>query len=93
MTTKGEKRKHWLDFASDKFDKQLIEDIKRVLSVLVLFLPIPFFWTLFDQQVNGVTLFKLFLEFLEVKFLHFSGIALDFPSDAHGRLFGRTFRH
>jgi len=46
----SEKHQHWLDFASDKFDKQLIEDIKQVLNIVILYLPIPFFWTLFDQQ-------------------------------------------
>ena len=51
MKSKGEKRDHWLDFASDKFDAQLIKDIKQVLRVLVLYLPIPVFWALFDQQV------------------------------------------
>ena len=51
MKSKGEKRDHWLDFASDKFDAQLIKDIKQVLRVLVLYLPIPVFWALFDHQV------------------------------------------
>jgi len=46
----SEKRDHWLDFASDKFDKDLIEDTKRVLRVLLLYLPLPVFWALFDQQ-------------------------------------------
>ncbi|XP_046443386.1 solute carrier family 15 member 1-like [Daphnia pulex] len=47
---KGEKHDHWLDFASDKFDKQLIEDVKRVLSVGFVFIPLPVFWALYDQQ-------------------------------------------
>ena len=46
-----EKHDHWLYFASDKFDMQLIKDIKQVLHVLVLYLPIPVFWALYDQQV------------------------------------------
>ena len=49
---KGEKHDHWLDFASDKFDKQLIEDVKRVLAVGFVFIPLPVFWALYDQQVN-----------------------------------------
>jgi len=48
--SKEKKHDHWLDYASDKYDKQLISDVKRVLSVLVLYLPVPIFWALFDQQ-------------------------------------------
>uniref|UniRef100_A0A0P6F328 Oligopeptide transporter 1 n=1 Tax=Daphnia magna TaxID=35525 RepID=A0A0P6F328_9CRUS len=48
--SKGEKHDHWLDFASDKFDKQLIEDVKRVLAVAFVFIPLPVFWALYDQQ-------------------------------------------
>ncbi|XP_049885461.1 peptide transporter family 1 [Pectinophora gossypiella] len=45
-----DKREHWLDHADDKYDKGLIEDIKGLLRVLVLFIPLPVFWALFDQQ-------------------------------------------
>ncbi|XP_026332707.1 peptide transporter family 1 isoform X2 [Hyposmocoma kahamanoa] len=45
-----EKREHWLDHADDKYDRNLIEDIKCLLRVLVLFIPLPIFWALFDQQ-------------------------------------------
>lgn len=44
------KREHWLDYAEAKYGQQLINDIKSVLRVLVLFLPLPVFWALFDQQ-------------------------------------------
>ncbi|XP_046443391.1 peptide transporter family 1-like isoform X5 [Daphnia pulex] len=47
---KEEKHEHWIDFAGDKFDRQLIQDIKQVLRVLLLYVPIPVFWALFDQQ-------------------------------------------
>lgn len=30
----------------------LISDIKRILPILKMFLPLPIFWTLFDQKVN-----------------------------------------
>ncbi|KPJ03190.1 Peptide transporter family 1 [Papilio xuthus] len=46
-----EKREHWLDHADDKYDSSLIEDVKGLLRVLVLFIPLPIFWALFDQQV------------------------------------------
>ena len=46
---KGESAAHWLDLAKDKYDDQLVEDVKMVLRVLVIFIPIPVFWALFDQ--------------------------------------------
>ncbi|XP_041987142.1 peptide transporter family 1 isoform X2 [Aricia agestis] len=45
-----DKREHWLDNADDKYDAGLIEDVKDLLRVLVLFIPLPVFWALFDQQ-------------------------------------------
>ena len=47
---KGEKKDHWMDWAGDKYDAQLIQDIKAMFKVLFMFLPLPVFWTLFDQQ-------------------------------------------
>ncbi|GFG30408.1 hypothetical protein Cfor_05861 [Coptotermes formosanus] len=47
---KHEKREHWLDYADDKYDKTLINDTKATLRVLFLYLPLPIFWALFDQQ-------------------------------------------
>ncbi|KAL2081631.1 hypothetical protein ACEWY4_023484 [Coilia grayii] len=50
------KREHWLDWASDKYEKLLIQQIKMVLKVLFLYLPLPMFWTLFDQKGSRWTL-------------------------------------
>ncbi|XP_065570376.1 solute carrier family 15 member 2-like isoform X2 [Artemia franciscana] len=48
---KGEKKRdHWLDYADDKYDTSLIQDLKGVLTIVLLYLPMPFFWALFDQQ-------------------------------------------
>uniref|UniRef100_A0A3B3U538 Solute carrier family 15 member 2 n=1 Tax=Poecilia latipinna TaxID=48699 RepID=A0A3B3U538_9TELE len=52
----GLKRKHWLDWAEDKYPKRLIQEIKMVLRVLVLYIPLPMFWALFDQQGSRWTL-------------------------------------
>ncbi|CAF0821688.1 unnamed protein product [Brachionus calyciflorus] len=47
----GVKKEHWLDHAeSSNFDKQLISDVKAFLRVLLVFLPLPIFWTLYEQQ-------------------------------------------
>ncbi|RMC06804.1 hypothetical protein DUI87_16250 [Hirundo rustica rustica] len=45
------KREHWLDWASEKYDKQLIAQTKMVLRVLFLYIPLPMFWAVFDQQI------------------------------------------
>ncbi|XP_044578742.1 peptide transporter family 1 isoform X2 [Cotesia glomerata] len=49
-TTRKISRDHWLDHADDKYDSKLISDIKSTFRVLTLFIPLPFFWALFDQQ-------------------------------------------
>ena len=45
------KRQHWLDNADDKFSRDLIADVKILLKVLFMYIPLPVFWALFDQQV------------------------------------------
>ena len=47
---------HWLDHAQDKYDEQFINDVKSFSKVVFMFLPLPIFWALFDQQVT--TFFK-----------------------------------
>lgn len=43
-------KEHWLDHAEPEFGRRLVDDIKILLNVLVLYIPLPIFWTLFDQQ-------------------------------------------
>ncbi|XP_051814860.1 solute carrier family 15 member 2 isoform X2 [Acanthochromis polyacanthus] len=50
------RRTHWLDWAEEKYSKRLIQEIKMVLRVLVLYIPLPMFWALFDQQGSRWTL-------------------------------------
>nr|XP_040025987.1 solute carrier family 15 member 2 [Gasterosteus aculeatus aculeatus] len=50
------KRKHWLDWSEEKYSKRLIQEIKMVLRVLVLYIPLPMFWALYDQQGSRWTL-------------------------------------
>merc|ERR1711874_907539 len=40
---------HWMDSAKDKYDSKLVEDVKCMLRVLVLYIPLPIFWALYDQ--------------------------------------------
>ncbi|KAI4883849.1 hypothetical protein NFI96_017537 [Prochilodus magdalenae] len=49
------KREHWLDWANEKYDKLLIAQIKIVLKVLFLYIPLPMFWALFDQKASRWT--------------------------------------
>lgn len=41
---------HWLDYSKLNFDSKLILDMKVVFAILLLFVPLPIFWSLFDQQ-------------------------------------------
>ncbi|XP_054012778.1 peptide transporter family 1 isoform X1 [Hylaeus anthracinus] len=54
--TSKNKREHWLDHADDEYDRSLINDIKAALQVMKLFIPIPIFWALFDQQASRWTI-------------------------------------
>ena len=38
--------------AKEKYSAQLIADTKILLKLLVLYLPLPIYWALFDQQVS-----------------------------------------
>ncbi|XP_075333813.1 solute carrier family 15 member 1b [Odontesthes bonariensis] len=50
------KREHWMDWADEKYDKLLIAQVKMVLKVLFLYIPLPMFWALFDQQGSRWTI-------------------------------------
>uniref|UniRef100_A0A8C3A055 Solute carrier family 15 member 1 n=1 Tax=Cyclopterus lumpus TaxID=8103 RepID=A0A8C3A055_CYCLU len=50
------KRTHWMDWSEEKYDKLLIAQVKMVLRVLFLYIPLPMFWALFDQQGSRWTL-------------------------------------
>ena len=52
----------------------MVEDVKALFKVLFMFLPLPVFWTLFDQQVR---VFLNFLFLLIVVQLDFSTMATD----------------
>ncbi|KAJ8924659.1 hypothetical protein NQ315_000810 [Exocentrus adspersus] len=50
-----EKKDHWLDHAIPKYGEKMVKDIKATLKVLVLYIPLPIFWALYDQQGSGWT--------------------------------------
>lgn len=43
-------KRHYLDWAEPKFDKEVIDGVKAVVKVSYMFLPLPIFWALFEQQ-------------------------------------------
>jgi dipeptide/tripeptide permease len=43
---------HWLDAGAVEHSKQTVEDVKAVWRILPVFLCLPLFWSLFDQQVR-----------------------------------------
>ncbi|XP_014274042.1 peptide transporter family 1 isoform X1 [Halyomorpha halys] len=45
-----ENKKHWLDYAEDRYNSKLIADIKVLLRIIYLFTPTIVFWALYDQQ-------------------------------------------
>lgn len=48
-------RYHVLDYAEPKYGKQMVYDIKCLLKILILYIPFPLFWALFDQQSSRWT--------------------------------------
>lgn len=47
---KGNPKDHWLDHAVGKYGEDLVRDTKKLLNVLVIYLPLPIFWALQAQQ-------------------------------------------
>ena len=48
--------KHWLDPAIPTYGHTFVDDVKALGRVLVIFLPVPIYWTLYDQQGSSWTL-------------------------------------
>lgn len=44
------KRDHWLDYADTQYEVELINDTKKIVKILKLFSPIPFYWAVYMQQ-------------------------------------------
>ena len=46
----SEKKPHWLDYAEVKYTKEMISYVKTFCKIIAVFLPLPVFWALYDQQ-------------------------------------------
>lgn len=55
-TKKTDADGHWLDYAAVQYDKQTISDVKVLFRMLLLYIPLPLFWALYDQQGSRWTL-------------------------------------
>ncbi|CAG0881274.1 unnamed protein product [Cyprideis torosa] len=54
---------HWIDYAdATRFDEKLVKDVKAVLRVLYMYIPVPIFWALFDQQLKIESTYPVELE-------------------------------
>ena len=42
-------------YSAENFSPQLISDVKSLLNVLTVLIPVPVFWALFDQQTSRWT--------------------------------------
>ena len=49
------KHSHWLDYAVSQHGAGIVRDVKALFGVLIVFLPVPVFWALFDQQSSRWT--------------------------------------
>jgi len=47
---RSDPRKDLLDYSVDKYGKRLVDDARAVVGILVVYLPLPIFWTLHTQQ-------------------------------------------
>lgn len=41
---------HWLDHAEPRYGSQLVKEIKVLFKILIIYIPMPMFWALYDQQ-------------------------------------------
>ncbi|WP_164017318.1 POT family MFS transporter [Pyxidicoccus trucidator] len=58
LKPKGERTKgsHWLDTARTEHPEAAIDGAKAVLRLVVLFIPVMFFWMIFDQKASTLVL-------------------------------------
>lgn len=41
---------HWLDYAEEKHGETLVEETKNVIRILILYLPLPVYWAVYQLQ-------------------------------------------
>lgn len=56
-TQKTNPQPHWLDYAEEKHGKSLVADTKAVVNILVLYIPLPIYWSV-SMQVGSRWVFQ-----------------------------------
>ena len=46
----GEHANHWMDMATDKYDAKLVEIVKALIRVFLIFVQLPVFWAHIKQE-------------------------------------------
>ena len=60
-----EKLESVVDYAESKYGRGFVSDVKALKAVTYMFLPLPIFWALFDQQVKGMNLIVFSIIFIQ----------------------------
>lgn len=45
-------KEHWMDHAVPRYGSSLVKEVKIFLRILILFIPMPMFWALYEQQAS-----------------------------------------
>jgi len=62
------KREHWLDYADKVYSDELIDGTKILFRIIVVFLPLPLFWGVYEQQYSRWVLQgNIFVEYFSNK--------------------------
>ena len=56
-----------LDYAEKEYGRGFVSDVKALKNVCYIFLPLPIFWALFDQQVRLNVPIRISFNFMESK--------------------------
>ncbi|ESO04892.1 hypothetical protein HELRODRAFT_111363 [Helobdella robusta] len=56
MSGQKTSKEHWLDYAGPEYHNSFLADVKQILKIFLLFIPVPVFWALFDQMGSRWTL-------------------------------------
>ena len=77
-----------LDYAEKKYGRGFVADVKALKNCTYIFLPLPLFWALFDQQVTNnfckhflVHKSKWFVSYKKLDMIISKGIKVDIPSN------------
>ena len=56
VSSKVPTSRSWLDYAEREYGEDFVDEIRALVRIVVVFLPTPLFWTIYDQQGSRWTL-------------------------------------